>query len=54
MLACVGYRPLDGLLIYWQVSRRLGDHITLRSPSWTVEGLTTELKLILYHTMPRQ
>ena len=49
VLACVGYRPLDGLLA--GVTHRPGDYITLWSPSWTLEGFTTELQYILYHTI---
>ena len=49
VLACVGYRPLDGLLA--GVTHMLGDHITLWLPSWTLEGFTTELQYILYHTI---
>ena len=49
VLACVGYRPLDGLLA--GVTHRPGDYITLWSPSWTLEGFTTELQYILYHNI---
>ena len=51
VLACVGYRPLDGLRLFAGVTHRLGDYITLWSPNWTLEGLTTELQYILYHTI---
>ena len=49
VLACVEYRPLDGLLA--GVTHRPGDDITLWSPSWTIEGLPTEVQYILYHTI---
>ena len=49
VLACVWYRPLDGLLA--GVTHRPGDYITLWAPSWTLEGFTTELQYILYHTI---